>query len=159
MLCPAYNKWTLDDEDTVAFVSSDRRFCCGQFCTTPPGVSSTTTPGVLYCTKLEWSGVSLGEKPSESEEHVLSVMITVLSVIWKSGNLLLAWMLIINTAVEGKQQVTPPCLWLNCARLVTWKGWKLPWKMALMSTKRMKLVEQGWCGQCITITIHWLNSS
>ena len=54
--CPAHDQvdtCLLDDGDTVAFVSSDSRVCCGRFCTSPPGVSSTKTPGELVSTKLE----------------------------------------------------------------------------------------------------------
>ena len=35
----------------------------------------------------------------------------------------------------------------------TWKGWKLPWIAAPISTWKIDMVRQGWCGQSVTITI------
>ena len=59
--------------------------------------------------------VSLGNNPSEPDQHVYSEA----AIKCKRES----WMYF--SPVEGKQEVTPPCLWLNSADLVIWEGWKL----------------------------------
>ena len=77
---------------------------------------------------IDWVAFHVSWETTPSVSHSNMWKVTLSSVIWP---------------VEGKQQT---CLWLNCAKMVTWKGWKLPWKEEMMSTQRTNMVGQGWSG-------------
>ena len=70
------------------------------------------------------------------------------------------WMLSLTSArkVAGSDTTNcdPPCFWLNLSRSMTWRGWKLPCKVVLMSTKWQRIAR---IASIANIRIQWFLSS